>query len=335
MRSQARPFSVLLLVAGSLAPRVASAQAAPAQQYPAQPAYQQPAYPQQPGYAQPAYPQEPGYAQPPQAYPQPQQAYPQQSQPYPQQPQPAPQPPQAYPQPQPQPYPQYPQAPQAYPPEYQQPQPYPQPYPPPATPPPGYYAPPPAYTPPPVIRPRHRGLLLLPYLGFNSAVGDGSDAYSAGFRLGSLLGFFAGPFVSLNAELSIDILNPDTDSGASVSSTLANFSFSPLAHFGPPNVDFVIGPRFGFYGRSYTTTVSYSGVTQEAKYSDTGFAYGFNIGAFVSLGSVWLGGLLSLTTHKPSQYCETSSRTNNRELCSDVSDASSFELFTLNGALLF
>jgi hypothetical protein len=353
MRALARrlSYSLGILWACSFAAGTANAQAPSSPPYPNQPGYAPPqAYPQQ-DYPQ-AQPQ--GYPQAqPQGYPQAQpQAYPQ-AQPYPQ-PQPGyPQP--AYPQQQAQPYPPdysqsqpYPQAappPQGYPPA----QPYPpqaypgQPYPPqgyPAQPypPQGYYGQPPAYQPAPLDAepppPRHRGLLLLPYIGFNAVIGDAAEGYDAGFRMGGLLGFYAAPFVSLNGELSIDVLSPHALGSSKVSEGVVSFTLSPLFHFGPPKVDFVVGPRLGFFGHFSTLSNSYS--SSEDTISMTGIAWGLNTGVFFSLGRIWLGGLMSLTMHSPTQYCYSNTSTNHTERCYDVTDSdTSSKLLTFNFALLF
>jgi len=248
--------------------------------------------------AQPAYPQQ-GYDQ--QGYQQPQ-PYPQQPQQYPQQ---GYQQPQQYPQ-------QYQPPPQGYPQQYQQPQ---QGYQPAAA---------PAYTPP--EPPRHRGFMMLPYLGLNSPFGDGSDGYSTGFRLGGLFGFYAGQFVSLNGELSIDILNADASSGIDVFEALVGLSFSPLFHFGPPRMDFVVGPRLGFFSDS--GTVSYNDGGPDDTYSMSGLLYGINTGAFFSLGRISLGGLMSITAHSVSSMCIN-------DVCGDVSGGTDFKVFSIDGAMLY
>jgi len=168
--------------------------------------------------------------------------------------------------------------------------------------------------------------MMMPYLGLNFPVGEGSDNYSTGLRLGGLFGFFAGQFVSLNAELSIDILNPDTGSGVDATEVLAGLTFSPLFHFGPPRMDFVIGPKIGFFGESMT--VSYNDGGPDDEYSASGLVYGINAGAFFSLGRISLGGLMSLSAHSISNACVNSN-------CGDVSGGTDFKLLSLSGAMMF
>jgi hypothetical protein len=263
----------------------------------AQPA-QNPQYPApQPGYQQPVYP--------PQAYP-PQPGYPQQ-QPYP-----------AYPQQQP--YPAYPQ------------QGYPQ-----SAPPPGYYAPPPSYAPQPVYdpgppaEPRYRrGLLFMPYLGFHEVVGKYSDNYSTGLRVGGLLGGHIGPFVSLNAEMAIDVMNVDThSSGVSETEAFFDFAFSPLFHLSIPYVDFVLGPKLGFFTGFYSVSSDYGG--GEDGYG-TGLTYGFNAGAFAGLGRIALGGILGFTGRHFTHTCYTPS--GGSEHCDDSPSGSDLKMMTFSIAML-
>ena len=306
MRTLVSPFalSLSLLLAGALAPLTAQAQPAPDQQYQPPPGYQQPPqYPQQPGYQQPqGYPDQPGYQQPQQQYPQ--QGYPQQQ--YPQQ---------GYPQQQ-----TYPQA-QSYPPQGN-------------PPPPGYYAPQPAYSQPtyapppryaePAGPPYRVGFLWMPYLGVNVPTGKGSDGYGPGLRLGGLFGFNLPPFLSLNGELTIDILNPDT-SGVDVTEVMVDFTFSPLFHFRIPQVEFVVGPKFGYFAYDLSYSANGSASTDE---SGSGYAYGFNAGVFVPLGRIAIGGLFNFTGRHFNSYCAEST-------CFDVTGGSDAKILGFSGALLY
>jgi hypothetical protein len=66
-------------------------------------------------------------------------------------------------------------------------------------------------------------------LGLNVPVGDGSDAYSAGLRLGALFGWHVGPAISLNCEFNIDVMNMKSPSGSSSPTDVnVDFAFSPL-----------------------------------------------------------------------------------------------------------
>jgi hypothetical protein len=319
MRALVRPFtmSLSLLLAAALAPLAAQAQPAPDPQYPAQPSYQQP----QPGYQQPqGYPDQQGYQQP---QPYPQQGYQQQPQQYPQQgyqqPQPGYQQPQGYPPPQ-------GYAPQGNPPPPGYYAPAPQP---------GYgqptYAPQPAYAPPtePAYR---RGFLWMPYLGLNVPVGDTSKVISTGLRLGGIFGFNVGQFLSLNGELTIDILNVDSAMGVSTTAAEVDFTFSPFFHFNVPGIEFVVGPKLGFFGMS--STMSQSG-SQDSTFSGSGLAYGFNAGVFIPLGRVAIGGLFNFTGRSFSSQCFSDPSTNYNSVCNDVSGGSDDKFIGFSGALMY
>jgi hypothetical protein len=313
MRALVRPFglSLGLILAGSLAPSAARAQVPPAAQYPVQQGYPQPEqYPQQQGYPQQQQQQQQ------QQYQYPQQQYPDQQQQYPQQQYPQ----QQYPQ-------QYPQQ------GYQQP--------PQSAPPPGYYAPPPgygqqpgyapqaqpapAYAPAPAYPPYRMGFLWMPYLGLNVPTGTWSDGNDAGLRLGGIFGVNLPPFLSLNGELTIDILNPKVGSAA-----IVDLTFSPLFHFGLPQVQFVAGPKIGFFG--YSWSGSSSGYDLSA--SGSGIAYGVNAGVFVPLGRLAIGGLINFTSHHFTSACENDYTTGYVEDCS-YSKPPDANFFGITGALLY
>ena len=314
MRALVRPLtiSLSLLLTGTLVSRVAQAQADPNQQYQAQPGYQQPQqYPQQPGYQPPqGYPDQQGYQQP-QQYPQqgyqPPQQYPQQGyqQPYPQQ---------GYPQ-------------QGYPQQgYPQPQP--------SAPPPGYgpppgYAQPPTYAPPPSEPRFRRGFIILPYLGLNAPVGEGSDAYSVGLRLGALFGWHVGPSISLNGEFNIDVLNAKSVSGySSPTDVNVDFAFSPLYHIVLPQLEIVVGPKLGLFAESMSYKDDYYNTSYTG--SGSGLAYGLNAGVFIPLGNIAIGGLFNLTVRSYSS-CDNSS-TSDSDFCITGPDA---KTLGFTGAMIF
>jgi hypothetical protein len=170
--------------------------------------------------------------------------------------------------------------------------------------------------------------MMLPYLGLSIPTGDGSEGLGTSLRLGGLFGFYAGQFLSLNGELSIDVLNIDTPSGVSASGAAVGFTFSPLFHFGPPRMDFVVGPRLGFFGTSETYSYD-DGYSPDDDYSSTGFLYGFNAGAFFSLGRISLGGLLSVSIHSISSACRNDD-------CGDPpSGTPALKIVGLSGAMLW
>ena len=102
--------------------------------------------------------------------------------------------------------------------------------------------PPPAYPPPPATEPQvapparpatRRGLLFLPYVGSGSLVGADSDRYLTGLRMGALLGGHMGSLFSINGELSVDIMSPNTGgyptSGSTATSRSPNASLISLS----------------------------------------------------------------------------------------------------------
>jgi hypothetical protein len=173
--------------------------------------------------------------------------------------------------------------------------------------------------------PRHHGLLLLPYLGLNFPTGDGSTGMSTGFRLGGLLGFYAGPFLSFNGELTIDFLNVDSQGGPAVSDVMLDWAFSPLFHISVPHMDFVVGPKLGLFTES--SSYDYNGTTYSA--DSYGYVYGFNAGAFFAVGRMSVGGLLNFTGHSYSHSCDYNGN------CVSASGGSDFKVIGFSGALLF
>jgi hypothetical protein len=185
-------------------------------------------------------------------------------------------------------------------------------------------------------QPRERSLLALAYFGFNVTTGDTFDGYGTGLDVGTLIGYRLGRRISLNGELSVDLLRPRDDGNVAISDFLLGVGLSPLVHLGPPdvNLDIVIGPRVGYFkewlSASYRTMVY-----PKADMSYTGFAWGLNVGAFFWLRRVIaLGGLIRYASHAPSHYCEASSRTAYLEVCQD-GDGPDRRLFTVDLAVMY
>ena len=191
-------------------------------------------------------------------------------------------------------------------------------------------APQPGYHPSPPARPAtRRGLLFLPYVGFSSLVGDGSDRYSTGLRLGAMLGGHIGPLFSLNGELGIDIMNPDTKgySDHSVTEVFLDFTLSPFFHFGVPYVEFVLGPKIGLFAWLGSTTYS----NTSADFSGYGLVYGFTAGAFFPIGRMAIGGILSYTGRK---FLEDSCSISGGGHCYDYYSTVDTQLISFSVALM-
>ena len=220
-----------------------------------------------------------------------------------------------------------PGCPQPQAPGYPQQQAYPQQgYPQEAAPQPRCYPPGPACPPPPAAEPQHeppagpatrRGLLFLPYVGFSSTVDQYSgdqggvyweQGYSPGLRVGALLGVHIGPFLSLNGELGVDIMNPDAgetyNGTADRAEASRDFTLSPLFHFGVPNVEFAVGPKIGWFTFAGSSRQSDAGrgPSYTLEYDGHGMGYGVNAGAFVPIGRMALGGIISFTGHSFSGF---------------------------------
>jgi hypothetical protein len=138
-------------------------------------------------------------------------------------------------------------------------------------------------------------------MGFSSMVGQYSDGYSTGLRMGALLGGHIGPFLSLNGELGVDITNPPGDvyTGTDRIEAFFDFTLSPLFHFGVPSVEYVVGPKIGSFAfvGSARESDGTRGPSYTLDYHGHGIVYGFTAGAFSPIGRVALGGILGFTGH--------------------------------------
>ena len=119
-----------------------------------------------------------------------------------------------------------------------------------------------------------------------------------------MLGGHIGPFFSLNGELGIDFMNPNTGgygSGYDVTEAFFDFTLSPLFHFGVPYVEFVVGPKIGSFAW-YQSISDSSGYYGSTDYSAYGVVWGFTAGAFFPIGRMAVGGILSFTDHSFEDY---------------------------------
>src|SRR5204862_5314159 len=178
--------------------------------------------------------------------------------------------------------------------------------PPPAYPPPGYAAPgayPGLYALPP-RRPRRRLFQLIPYVGAHSFQGDGGRILAAGLRIGGLLGFRIGDYVSINGELTIDVLNPaHLPAGDSYSEENATIGLSPLVAFPAGAIELAFGPKLAIWGADYAQDSRTRGAGDG---SYTGFDVGANGAGFAQVGrKLWLGGLASFDVRTYGHSCFT------------------------------
>jgi len=226
------------------------------------------------------------------------------------------------------------------------------PIPPPPTPPPvpapapAYQYPPPAPAYPPAPAPSayppptmasgfsepgfRRGFFAMPYLGLHIPVGSSGDSMDPGFRIGALLGGHINPMVSLNGEMTIDVMNPkDVPSGMDVTEVMVDVLFSPLIHFGNGQIEGFFGPKIGAFGMS--GTASMNGMSADT--SARGLAYGFNLGAAIPVGNIAVGGLVSFVGRHATHMCVT--EPGQSEQCSDSPSGDDFKAFSITVAMLF
>jgi hypothetical protein len=161
-------------------------------------------------------------------------------------------------------------------------------------------------------------------VGINVPMGDRSSDYSAGHSAGVLLGVHTGFPISFNGEFNVEFLNP--------SETMTDYMFSPLVHLGSPRREIVFGPKVGAYRYSLRKE---NGSSEPDHYTASGFAIGFNFGAFVPLGPMAIGGLVSYTLRDSSEVCSKSSYSS-ENTCTDYGhDFPPGATFDLSIALLF
>ena len=177
-------------------------------------------------------------------------------------------------------------------------------YPPPRSARPTYYA--------PTFYDLRHGALVLVYAGVNIPVGAGSNDYSAGFNVGGLVGGHISRDLSLNGEVSISFLNYDYAASFD-SESLADFTFSPLFHFGEGNLEFAVGPKLGFYSWRMGYDDGYYAYDD---YSAHGLVFGVNAALLFQVTRTFsVGGLLSVYGHHATSECYLFP--NGDEVCGD------------------
>jgi hypothetical protein len=209
-----------------------------------------------------------------------------------------------------------------------------------SAPPPGYSAPPPGYSAPPpgyyqpapvtTVPAFRRGFLAMPYLGVQIPVGSSGDSLGTGLRLGAILGGHVIPELSLNGELTIDIMNPkNVPSGMSVTEVIVDLVFSPLLHFGTDQIECFVGPKIGAFGMS--ASLSYQGASESA--NAQGLAYGLNAGVAFPVGNLAIGGLLAYTGRHATKVCSTAS--GGSETCDTSPSGDDMRQLSITGMVLF
>jgi hypothetical protein len=174
-------------------------------------------------------------------------------------------------------------------------------------------------------------LLLSAFLGISSFQGTTSEGLSPGLRFGGLIGFYASPVFSLNGELSIDFLNPDSNFG-NQTAVRAAISFSPLYHLATTgNFEIVLGPKLGAWSEDDSDS---DGNTLG---SLSGYLFGINAGAYTRVGTALLGGLFSFENGVWTKTCAAADPLmgNFDQVCVSVSNAPTDKILAFNLSALF
>jgi hypothetical protein len=155
----------------------------------------------------------------------------------------------------------------------------------------------------------------MPYVGMHSFQEQDATNFGPGLRFGSFVGGRVNDICSLNAQLSVDIVNANNvAAGTDFSEYFVDFAFSPLFQIPAGSVEFVIGPKAGlFVGRGEQRDA-----TSDVSLSMTGLLFGVNAGLFFPVSETTsLGVLASWELKEIENACARSS--GQFETCSSVS----------------
>jgi len=174
-----------------------------------------------------------------------------------------------------------------------------------------------------------RGPLLMPFVGVHLPLGAASTAFDLGFRVGGILGHHVLPFLSLNGELTFDVLNGNEISAADHQSAhTVDLTFSPLFHFPTERGTIVLGPRVG--GFSHAVSLVDFTNTPDGALNAHGLAYGLNAGLFGGIRDVAVGLLIGYTNRHATETCSTPR--NSPEVC--ASGGTPFQVLSITAAVL-
>jgi hypothetical protein len=187
----------------------------------------------------------------------------------------------------------------------------------------------------PAARRPSNQFICLPYLGLNQPLVDRAR-YFPGLRAGSLLGYNLRGLVSLNAELTIDVLKRrgPVEDGGTPSEAMVDFAFSPLVHMDWLGLPLVAGPQLGYFRYIEARVEPRKWDLDDRNFHGDGWAYGFNLGVFFPLNQVTVGALVNYAGHRFRTRCENDYRTNEVDVCVPP-NRSDRHLLGLAGALLF
>jgi hypothetical protein len=166
--------------------------------------------------------------------------------------------------------------------------------------------------------------ILMLDVGLHTLVGDGSDNFYPGLRTGLLVGGRLGRQVSGNAEVVVDLLNPDTPSGVSVTEVFFDLTFSPLLHVPlSPTTQFILGPRLGVFYLHESASFQAQSVTVWG----WGWALGGNAGILSAQSTTRVGVLASFNARSPMKVCADSSSI--AETCAPAEDLHAAKMLSL------
>lgn len=180
-------------------------------------------------------------------------------------------------------------------------------------------APPPAVVqqepaPVPVVR---TGSFVVPMVGVSSFMESSAEKLGPGMRLAGMAGGYVTNEISLGGSLTFDWLNWDLPSGVNATGFMFEAAFTPLLHVGDQRADFVFGPALGAWMTS--NTARYDAVGNTESVTANGWALGGNLGVFVPLASVRVGGMVNFMVRETLNVC--ASTLNGTEICQDSGPA--------------
>ena len=178
---------------------------------------------------------------------------------------------------------------------------------------------------------QHDGLFLMGNIGFHSYQGTTGTGLGAGLRLGGIAGWFITPEISLNGELSLDVLNFKSTTVAAqtnVTGVRVQISASPFYHLVLPiGAELLVGPKFGIWDTSLSDDAS------DYSLSEKGYLFGLNAGMYFHIGPLAAGGLLTIEDGVPTSSCVEYAGI--EEYCGSVSSATSDKIVSLAGSVFF
>ena len=135
-------------------------------------------------------------------------------------------------------------------------------------------------------------LLLLPYVGVQSLLGDTGADFGPGLRFGMMLGAHLNEYISLNGQLLFDSYNQRTGVtvGTEVKNIAVEMTFTPLFHFARNRWTTFVGPKLGVWNGDFDVTIK--STQAQVKQTYDGLLLGVNAGLFWKASSIVSIGVL-------------------------------------------